>query len=179
MPQPLSHSARDKGSALEGFSALYDGTGNADLTILESITTRCTLEYELVELCQRHGGRVSRGKPIGLLPELWPHDLMKRALIEHAEEFARQIKGQGFEPQSGVYAFKLWGPYTEKVGQPREWVPEEGNPLISQPRKAQQVFGYRGNEFDWNKGATFLIQGNFTRAAKHGHVSEENGVIWV
>ena len=173
---------RDRGSALEGFAALYDGTGNSGATVFEVITTRCTVDYELVDLCQQCAGGVSHGEPLGKLLSLWPHDMLKRALVSHAEEFVRQVAKHGFSALSGVYAFRLWGPYMEKLTPTlRTWTPEEGNHLIPNhlKRKAVSVQGYRGDEFNFNKGAAFLIQGSFTRLANLGHVSEENGVLWV
>ena len=172
---------RDHGSALDGFFALYDGTGNSGVTIAEPVTTKCVVDYELVLDCQTAGDRTHNGTPLGKFPELWPFDMLKRPLVRHAEEFVRQVRRHGFEPLTSVYEFKVWGPYTEKVGEMREWVPEEGNHLIpkEQRRTAQKVWGYRGDEFNLEKGCAFLIQGNFTRATNRGHVGEEDGVIYV
>ena len=94
----------------------------------------------------------------------------------------RQIKTHGYEVGGSPHSFKASGPYTEKVSrEPVFWTPEDGNPLI--PKHARQqairVQGYRGDEFDWSKGAAFLIQGTFTRKASRGLVSEETGVIFV
>ena len=171
----------DKGSALDGFAALYDGTGNSAATILETVTTKCVLEYELVRLCQVKGDRPHKGTPLGRFPELWPFDLLKRPLVEHAQEFVRQIAGQGFSPLTTVDQFQVWGPYTEKVGEPHDWIPEEGNHLIPRHERktATTAWGYRGDELNVEKGCAFLIQGKFTRAARHGHISEETGRILV
>ena len=172
---------KDRGSALDGFNALYDGTGNADAMVSESVTTKCVIDYELVRLCQSHGWRPSKGRSLGLLAELWPFDMLKRPLIAHANEFVSQIGTQGFKPLSSVYSFKLWGPYTEKVSPTvRYWTPEEGNHLIPKhlQRKAVIVQGYRGDEFNFEKGCAFLIQGTFIKAAKDGHIGDE-GVIYI
>lgn len=168
----------DKGTAREGFFAHYDGTGNSEATICESVTTKCVLEYDLVQLVQDHGGKPLNGPPLGRLPELWPFDLLKDELLKHAEEFIRQIKTQGFNPLTSKYEFQVWGPYSEKVGAVREWTPEAGNPFAEQ-REALQVWSYQGDEFDWSKGCAFLIKGNFTRYAGLGQVDEETGVLLV
>ncbi len=168
----------EKGSALEGFSALYDGTGNSNAIISQAVSTKCVLDSELADLCQKHGGGVSRGRPIGQLPELWPHDMLKRALLGHAAEFIRQIGLEGFAPvSSSLGAFRLWGPYMEKVGDLREWVPEADNPLVTEKRKAARVWGYRGNEWDFSKGVAYIIQGDFVRSAAHGHISEDGQIF--
>ena len=172
----------DRGTALQGFFAHYDGTGNSEATLAERITTKCVLDYELVQLVHNHGGRPLRGLPIGKLPELWPFDLLKDPLLAQAREFVRQVKTHNWEAVENVYAFQVWGPYSEKVSDsPQEWTPEEGNPLIPkhQQRKALRVQGYQGNELDWRKGCAFLIRGLFTRAAKHGHMDEETGVLLI
>lgn len=172
---------RDRGSALDGFAALYDGTGNANTLVRETVQTKCVLDYELVRLCHQHGDRPHKGDPLGTFPELWPFNALKRPLIEHAREFVRQIKTQGFEPLSDVYAFKVWGPFTEKVGDIKTWTPEEGNHTIPkhEQRKAVRAFGYRGDEFDFNKGCAFVIQGEFVRNTKHGSIDELTGRIYV
>lgn len=171
----------DKGSSLDGFAALYDGTGNSETTICESVQTKCVVDYECVLLCQQHGWQAAHGVPLGTLAELWPFDLLKRQLVAHAAEFVRQIKPNGFDPVASIYSFKIWGPYMEKVGEIKQWTPEAGNPLIPkhEQRKAVQVWGYQGDEFDFNKGCAFLIQGDFTRHARHGHLDEETGRIFV
>ena len=81
------------------------------------------------------------------------------------------------EPLTSIYEFQVWGPYMEKVGEPKTYLPEEGNHLIPTwaQRKAHRVWGYAGDEFNWEKGCAFIIVGEFTRAAKHGSVSEETG----
>ena len=171
---------KDKGSALDGFYALYDGSGNAEATVMEKITTKCVVDYECVLLCQQHGWDAARGVPLGTLPELWPFDLLKRQLVDHAGEFVRQIGPAGFDPLDPIYSFKLWGPYMEKIKPSVEfWTPEAGNHLIPKhaQRRAVRVQAYRGDEFDFEKGCAFLIQGEFTRAARHGHVGEEDGVL--
>mgnify|MGYP001606223412 FL=1 len=168
-----------KGSAAEGFQALYDGTGNSDAAICQKVHTKVTVDEELVRLCHLHGEKPYRGRRLGRLPELWPFEMLKRPLIEHAHKFVRQIGAQGFKPVTSVYEFQVWGPYTEKVGEIQSYVPEEGNHLIppAQRRKAVRVWGYQGDEVRWDKGAAFLIVGEFTRAAKYGQVSEEEGKI--
>lgn len=172
---------KDKGSALDGFAALYDGTGNAESTVVQSITTKCVVDFELVQRCQDAGDRPHKGTPLGLFFELWPFDMLKRILVEQADEFVRQIALQGFEIRGDVYSFRVWGPYTEKVGEVKQWTPEAGNHTIPrhQQRQAVQVFGCRGDEFSFERGCAFLIQGKFTRAAKHGHVGETDGRIYV
>lgn len=170
---------RDKGTALEGVNVLYDGTGNAGATVFEPVTTKCVLEYELVQLVHNHGGKPFNGEPLGKLPGLWPFDLLKIPLLEHAEEFVRQISTQGFNPLTGVHQFLVWGPISEKVGRLREWIPEAGNHLIPHPRKAEQVWSYRSDELDWSKGCAFLIRGEFTRKATYGKVDEETGMLVV
>ena len=75
-----------KGSAHEGFFALYDGTGNSNAVTLQRVTTKCVLDYELVELCQRHGAGVFRAEPIGNPTDAtWPFVMLCRALLDHAE----------------------------------------------------------------------------------------------
>lgn len=168
-------------TAIHAPYVLYDGTGNAEATVAEAVQTKCVLDYELVERVHNAGGRPYKGLPLGTLPELWPFDMLKRPLVAHAEEFVRQIGLQGYRPVTNVEQFVVWGPYMEKVGELREWVPEAGNHLIPKhaQRTAQRVWGYRGDEFDWHKGCAFLIQGEFTRHARHGHVDEQTGSILV
>jgi hypothetical protein len=173
---------KDKGTALEGFFALYDGTGNSQTTIRETVTTKCLLEYEQVELVHNHGGKPLRGTPLGKLPEMWPFDLLKRPLLEHTRKFIQQIATHGYHPLTGEYEFKAWGPFMEKIGDDlSEWTPEEGNHLIpkAHQRKAVKAWLYRGDEFQWSKGCAYLIRGEFTRYAGHGAVDEETGVIIV
>ena len=169
-----------KGSAYDGFAALFDATGNSNVVIKQGITTKAVVEYELVRLCQEFGDRPHRGDPLGLFPELWPFDMLKRPLLEHAREFVRQIALTGVAVIGDVDEFKVWGPYTEKVGDVREWTPEAGNHTIPkhQQRKAVRAFGYRGDEFNFDKGCAFLIQGQFTRSTKHGEISDE-GMIFL
>ena len=87
---------KDRGSALEGFFAVYDGTGNSNVTIASEIKCRVTLDYELVkkwQIAMRKARRDPklRGKHLGLLPELYPFDMLKRPLVDEANEFVRQI----------------------------------------------------------------------------------------
>lgn len=98
---------RDRGTALDGFAALYDGTGNSTAVVPETVQTKVTVDYELVKACQSAGDRPHRGDPLGTFPELWPFDGLKRPLIEHAQEFVRQLKTHGFEPLTDVYAFRV------------------------------------------------------------------------
>lgn len=172
---------RDRGSALDGFSALYDGTGNASAVVDQRITTRCVLDYELVKTVQMAGDSPHKGTPLGTISRLWPVEMLRNALLAHAEEFVRQIKAQGYEALSSVYEFRVFGPYTEKVGQPSDYVPEADNPFIPKQDKqtASKVWGYRGDELDVNKGVAFLIQGHFTRHARHGKVEERSGLLLV
>lgn len=170
-----------KGSAFDGFNVLYDGTGNSDATVATRIVCHATVDAELVELVQRYGFKAHRGTPLGRLPELWPFDLIKRPLIAEAQRFIDQIKTQGYSALSGPHSFQVWGPYTEKVGEPVDFYPEAGNHLI--PKHEQQVatraFGYKGDEFDFRKGCAFLIRGEFTKKASLGRVDEQTGVILV
>lgn len=166
-----------KSPAIEPPFVLYDGTGNSDATVKETVGTKCVLPYELVQRVHDAGGRPYKAVPLGTLPELWPFDALKRPLIAQAREFVRQISGQGFRPLTNVEQFLVWGPYSEKVGDMREWVPEAGNHLIANPRTAQQVWGYQGDEFNWHMGCAFMIQGTFTRHARHGHVADDGRII--
>src|SRR3990167_2502472 len=168
---------KDRGSALEGFFAVYDGTGNADVSIASEITCRANVQFELVEKWQiamrnAHRDPKLHGNPLGLLPELYPFDLLKRPLVEEANEFVRQIASHHWMPVTDIYSFEVWGPYTEKVGTPHDWVPEEGNHTI--PKHERQVattaWLYSGDELPIKFGCVFMIRGLFTRAAKYGHV---------
>lgn len=167
-----------KGTAYEGFAALYDGTGNSAKTLCESITTKCVLEYEQVLASQT---KPIKGAPLGRLSDLYPLVLIKAPLVAHAALFASQVAEKGFEPLTAIYQFQVWGPYMEKVGPITEWTPEEGNHLIrkADQRQALKVWSYQGNEFDWSKGCAFLIRGSFTQKASSGHVDEETGVLLV
>jgi len=171
----------DKGTAFAGFAALYDGTGNSAATV--AITVRChiTVDYELVKRVQMMGDRPHHGTPIGRLPELWPFDMLKRKVVAEAERFVKQIATQGYEATQPVTTMQLWGPYTEKVGAPHDWIPEAGNHLIPEHlrRKATTVWGYRGDELSPHKGCAFFILGHFTRAAVLGRVDEQTGVLIV
>lgn len=172
---------RNRGSALDGFSALYDGTGNSSAVISQRITTKCTLDYELVKKVQMAGDKPHRGDPLGRISALFPVDMLRRALVAHANEFVRQVKLAGYEAETSVYEFEVYGPYTEKVGAVADYQPEADNPFIPkhERRTAAKVWGYQGDEFDLHKGVSFLIRGRFTRHAKHGHVEEEKGLILV
>jgi hypothetical protein len=177
---------KDRGTALEGFAALYDGTGNADAVIAQTITCRVTLEYELVRTWQdamraAHRSPKLHGMPLGLLPDLWPFDALRRPLMEQATEFVRQIGLQHYEPTQPVTAFEVWGPYSEKVGTPRDFVPEEDNPFIpkSERKTATTAWLYGGNESPIHFGCAFLIQSEFTRKARYGHETDREGVIVV
>jgi len=172
---------RDRGSALEGFNVLYDGAGYGSMVVAEKVQTKCVLDYELVRQCQLHGDKPHKGDPLGKLPELWPFDMLKRPLLEHARLFVSQIASQGFVPMTDVYAFKVWGPFTEKVGEVRTWTPEEGNHTIPkhEQRQAVRAWGYQGDEFDFEKGCAFIVQGEFTRNTKHGHIDEQTGRVYV
>ena len=172
---------RDRGTAIEGFYALYDGTGNASATVRETVMTKCVLEYELVQLVQNAGVKPLDGQPLGKLMELYPFDMLKRPLLEHAREFVRQIASKHYVPLTNVEQFLVWGPFSEKVGPLREWTPEAGNPVIPRhkQRSAERVWGYRSDEVDWARGCAFLIRGEFTRNARYGAVDEQTGVVIV
>lgn len=177
---------KDRGSALEGFSALYDGTGNADATVSSTITCKAKAEYELVrdwQTAMRATGRNPklRGKPLGLLPDLYPFDMLKRPLVNEANEFVRQIGLQHWSPLTSIYEFKVWGPYAEKVGESHDWVPEADNPFIPEHEKqvATTAWLYGGSELPIALGCAFFIEGVFIRSAQHGHVDEERGIIVV
>ena len=169
----------DKRSRFAGAAILFDGSGNAEATVAETITTKIVLDHDLVQAVHDAGGRPCKAEPLGLLPELWPFDALKRPLLEHAKEFVRQVGGHGYQSLTNVEQFLVWGPYSEKVGDIAPWVPEEGNHLITNPRTAQRVWGYQGDEFNWERGCAFLIQGTFTRHARHGHVDADTGRIYV
>lgn len=170
-----------KGSALEGFTALYDGTGNSDATVSMRLTCHVTLDYELVKHLQMAGDKPHRGTPIGQMRELWPFDALKRRVTSEAERFISQVRSQGYIAAEPAESMVLWGPYTEKVGQPEDWVPEAGNHTIPEHERktATKAWGYRGDELSVDKGVAFLINGRFTRKASLGSVSEENGVLIV
>lgn len=170
-----------RGSALEGFAALYDGTGNESAVVPCRISCRVTVEYELVRLFQARGGGVCRGKPLGRLPELWPFDLLKRPLVEEAQEFVRQVGLQGWRPLTPATFFEVWGPFTEKVGTPHDWVPEADNPFIPDHEKqvATTAWLYAGHELRVDKGCAFFIRGEFARKATLGSIDEERGLILV
>jgi hypothetical protein len=167
----------DKGSALDGFFAHYDGSGNASAVITEEVTCHTTVDYELVRKYQQHGGGICRGRPLGRLPELWPFDMLKRPLVQEAQRFVDQVKTQGFEPLTSIYEFEVWGPYTEKVGDPQDWTPEADNPFVDEPKTATTAWLYQDGVHNVEKGCAYLIRGRFSRAAKYGHVEEETGII--
>lgn len=177
---------KDRGSALEGFSAIYDGTGNADATVSSTIKCRVNLGYELVKTWQTAMRSTRRspklqGKPLGLLPELYPFDQLKRPLIEQANEFVRQIGTHNWMPLMSIYEFKVWGPYAEKVGISHDWVPEADNPFIPEHEKrvASTAWLYGGGEVPIALGCAFFIEGVFMRSARHGHIDEGRGLIVV
>lgn len=177
---------KDRGTALEGFFAHYDGTGNSDVTVAQTITVRVRLEYELVrkwQFAQRQAKRNPKleGVPLGRLPELYPFDMLKRPLLEEAQEFVRQIGTHGWTTTRAISEFRVWGPFPEKVGESHDWVPEADNPFIPKEDKkvATTAWLYRSDELPVDKGCAFFIKGQFTRAAKHGHVEEERGIILV
>lgn len=175
---------KDRGSALEGFAALYDGTGNADAVVAQTITCRVTLEYEMVRDWQdaMRAARRSptlRGLPLGLLPSMYPLDSIKGPLMEECTEFVRQIGLQHYEPTKYITQFEVWGPYSEKVGTPRDWVPEADNPFVQDKRVATTAWLYGGNESPIHLGCSFLVRSEFTRKAKYGHETDKEGVIVV
>ena len=177
---------KDRGSALEGFAALYDGTGNADAHVASTISCRVNLEYELVrkwQIAMSSAGRPPkvRGKLLGRLPELYPFDMLKRPLVDEAKEFVRQIATHHWAPITNIYQFEVWGPYAEKVGESHDWVPEADNPFIPKHEKqvASTVWLYHGDELPIDKGCAFFIKGVFTRSAQFGHIDEVKGLILV
>ena len=177
---------KDRGSALEGFFALYDGTGNPGIHVASPITCKVKTQYELVKKWQIamrsiHRSPTLRGNPLGKLPELYPFDLLKRPLVEEATEFVRQIGTHHWEPTTSLYEFEVWGPYTEKVGEAHDWIPEEDNQFIPKHdrRVATTAWGYSGNELPIRFGCVFMIRGLFQRASRYGHVDEQTGVIIV
>lgn len=177
---------KDRGSALDGFYALYDGTGNRDRVIAQPISCHVTLEYELVrkwQMAQRASQRspTLRGQPLGLMPELYPFDMLKRPLLEEARLFVRAMALQHYEPLTDISAFEVWGPYTEKVGAVRDWTPEADNQLIPDHAKktAWSAWLHSEGESNIRLGCAFFIRAQFTRQGKYGHVDEERGVIVV
>ena len=177
---------KDRGSALEGFNAVYDGTGNADAWVSSTIKCRVNVGYELVRTWQTAMRATRRnpklqGKPLGLLPELYPFDQLKRPLVDEANEFVRQIGLHHWEPLTSIYAFKVWGPYAEKVGVSHDWVPEADNPFIPEHEKqvATTAWLYGGNESPIVHGCAFFLVGEFVRAAQYGHIDEGRGLILV
>lgn len=169
------------GSGLDGFAALYDGTGNSDVTIGETVTTKCVLPYDLVQRVQDAGVRPLDGKPIGSISALWPMSMLREKLLQHVAVFVSQIQKHHYEPLDRDGQFLVWGPYTEKVGPLAEYTPEAGNDFIPDyaKRKAERVWTYQGDEIDWSKGCAFLIRGRFTRHARYGTVDEQTGVLVV
>lgn len=175
---------KNKGSALQGFSALYDGTGNSVATVPVNLSCHITLEYELVRKCQMAGDRPHRGTPIGKMLSLYPFDLLKRRLLQEAEVFRGHMVKQGYEPAQATTEFELWGPYMEKVDTQRlheEWIPEEGNHVIpaAYRAKAQRAWGYRGDELRIDKGVAFFIRGAFLASGRNGVMDEQTGVLIV
>jgi hypothetical protein len=177
---------KDRGTALEGFAALYDGTGNADAVVSQWVRCKVVLEYEMVrdwQTAMRAAGQspTLRGKPLGLLPHVYPLDAIKGPLMKEATEFAYQIGLQGFKSDKYITSFEVWGPYAEKVGTPRDWVPEEDNPFIAKADKktATTAWLYGGNESPIQHGCAFFIRSEFTRAARYGHEDEKEGLIVV
>ena len=112
---------------------------------------------------------------------MYPFDMLKRPLVATANEFVRQIGTHHWQPIAGVYELRVWGPFTEKVGEPHDWVPEADNPFIPKHEKrvATTAWGYSGDELPVDLGCVFFIKGLFTRAAKYGHVDEKRGLIVV
>ena len=175
---------KDRGTALEGFSALYDGTGNADAVIAQHVQCKVVLEYEMVrdwQTAMRAAGRspTLRGKPLGLLPPVYPLDAIKAPLMREASEFVYQIGLQGFESTQHITSFEVWGPYSEKVGTPRDWVPEEGNDFIKEKKTATTAWLYGGNESPIHLGCAFFLRAKFTRKASYGHETDKEGIIVV
>lgn len=177
---------KDRGSALEGFSALYDGTGNADAYVSERIELKVNLGYELVQTWQTAMSATRRnpkleGTPLGLLPELYPFDQLKRPLIDEANEFVRQLGTHGWRPLTSIYSFEVWGPYAEKVGVSHDWIPEADNPFIPNHEKqvATTAWLYGGDELPIDKGCRFRVVGVFSRSARYGHIDEGRGIIVV
>ncbi len=178
---------KDRGSALDGFAALYDGTGNADAQVPSTIKCKVNVGYELVRTWQiamratRRNPKLE-GTPLGLLPELYPFDQLKRPLVAEANEFVRQIGTQGWQPLTPIYEFKVWGPFAEKVGVSHDWVPEADNPFIPEHEKqvATTAWLYGGDELPpAAMGCAFFLEGLFNRAASHGFVDERLGIIVV
>ncbi len=176
----------DKGTALDGFFAHLDAPGMRDVVVDQDITTNVSVEYELVkkwQIAQRNAGRDPKvkGVPLGLMPELYPFDLVKRPLVEQANEFVRQIALKGYSPTTDIYSFEVWGPYTEKVGAYREFVPEADNQFIpvSEKKTAMATWLYGGDETRIDMGCVFRLKGLFTRKANLGYVEEKTGVLIV
>lgn len=178
----------DRGTAYDGFFALYDGTGNRDQYVAQRLRMKAVIPQELSDMYQNaQAGEkrpaTVRGVPLGRMPEL-PHDclLLKRPLVECASESVRQMALQGYELLGDETQIEVWGPYMNKTPDPyREFQPEADNPFIpkSLKRTAQTTRLWGSNEVIKQEYVVFLLVGNFVRSAKHGHVDEETGVILV
>ena len=178
----------DRGTAYDGFYALYDGTGNRDKWVPQRLLMKAVIPHELVVMYQNAQANENRltmckGLPLGRMPEL-PHEcaLLKRPLIECAEESLRQMALQGYELLGDITQVEVWGPYMIKTpASPMEFTPEADNPFIPTAEKKQawntKIWGV--NEVVEQEYDQFLLKGTFIRSAKHGHVEEETGKIIV
>lgn len=160
------------------------------------LTCKFKVDGEMALRCQRYGAGLYRGKPIGKVPDLWPHlDLKQQALWE-AKTFLGHMRRQGYQPQQAESEMELWGPYREKLNMAKgaELVNiEEGNHTIPEGLWGSAAYGgwthdgHKGprqldrnavlDSQDWKHGVVFLIRGRFL--ATRGKREETTGTIIV
>jgi hypothetical protein len=152
------------------------------------------VDRDLVLRCQRAGAKPYRGITLGSLPDLYPHDALKRAMLPQAKEFLRHMKGRGLEPKVTEYTLELWGPYRDRLNFADAASPminiEEGNPFFPNGRwvsaarsagPAQKGPLELSEELldhpDMRRGVHMLVRGLFLR--HFGKEEETTGTILV
>ena len=160
-----------------------------------SLVCKFPVDQELVLKCQQYGGGRYRGKAVGHLPALWPHDSLKQIATQQATMFVRHMELKGYMFQQAITEMELWGPYREKLSMDKadtliNW--EQDNHLIPEghwgpPSTGWEYDGVRGprkldaatvrDHQDWKRGTIFLVRGKFL--ATRGKQEESTGILIV
>lgn len=145
-------------------------------------------DAEMVERCQKAAAgeeRFWRGRPLGVIRDLWPWSDMKMQALEEARLFVHYMRQQQQEYSliGAVTEMELWGPYRQKVDWNR--VQEKltrgdshsfGAELKHSEYAPGWAYGFEDKPDD--KGLVFLIRGQFL--AKYGKLVEgKDGVLLV
>lgn len=153
------------------------------------------VDSDLMMDCQRYGGGVYHGTPIGKLLEIWPTDALKTQALDICKTFIQHMKLQGYETRESATQMELWGPYREKldISKANRLINfEEDNPLVPEGKFGYPMMGWEHDGVtgprkldatllrdhrDWQLGSVLLIRGKFI--ATRGTEEETTGTILV